>query len=448
MGTTKPPKVFMQVIVRDSLDEDKRVARFPKTAALAQTTTTTTTSSPSTKSNFMQLVVDQEQPKRNLFRDFLVENDPEQPFNRDSRRVANHPVKATFSPTSTLLTPPDANARFASYNSKPASLQDELKITSVHEHNWELTSDPTPRRKKKLPHTHPFRRILPKRARIVGVKSKNKPVFRKPKHHGVMTVEEFLERYPDSNQVQGAIPVPLLEPKHVRMVEFLATSRPPRKSSNKRQIHDHKKLDDMIDQLEKLIAFHQHQEAIPLADSLLVKPRGSGPSFRFAKTTESPKKLTRGFRKTPKLEFGFRPIIGKTPEVELLLNLTTTPAPTTTTTTASTTAATPTTRLPTLLHPDPFQTNFDDYNALRFPRLISKPAKSKPDFLRPNPRPDAFFFTTTSPPDTDNSIDTEDDTAGLTALFDMRKFFFIPTKLDDNRRANSPKRRFFSGLLL
>ena len=55
---------MMQVIVRDSLDEDRRVARFPKPSKnnTSSPESTTTTSKPR-----MQLVVENEAPEGNKF---------------------------------------------------------------------------------------------------------------------------------------------------------------------------------------------------------------------------------------------------------------------------------------------------------------------------------------------------------------------------------------------
>ena len=133
--------VFMQVVIRDSLDENKRVARFPKIIS--------TTPKP-----FMQLVIDQkEQTKKDRLKffvsndetrpggltihDLLVESDPEQSANtRPSRKSHHHPNEinltedqvtdeddlfplTTPSSTHTYLTPPSVDADYADYaNSK------------------------------------------------------------------------------------------------------------------------------------------------------------------------------------------------------------------------------------------------------------------------------------------------------------------------------------------
>ena len=131
----------MQVVIRDSLDENKRVARFPKISS------TTTTPKP-----FMQLVIDQkEQTKRDRLKffvsndetpggltinDLLVESDPEQSANTRPSRKSHHPNEisltedqvteeddlfplTTPSSTHTYLTPPSVDADYADYaNSK------------------------------------------------------------------------------------------------------------------------------------------------------------------------------------------------------------------------------------------------------------------------------------------------------------------------------------------
>ena len=73
----------------------------------------------------------------------------------------------------------------------------------------------------------------------------------------------------------------------------------------------------------RILANHKHKKAIPIgkfkakeeSNEVPVKPRGSGPSFRFSKSTTvaTPTKPIQQARKpikTPKLEFGFKPIIG------------------------------------------------------------------------------------------------------------------------------------------
>ena len=80
----------------------------------------------------------------------------------------------------------------------------------------------------RLPSSHPLRSIIPKTARVVGIQSikRNKAwlqgVNRNDKPPHIMTVEDFLKMYPNMNNIRGAIPVPLSEKKHVRMIELLA----------------------------------------------------------------------------------------------------------------------------------------------------------------------------------------------------------------------------------
>ena len=81
-----------------------------------------------------------------------------------------------------------------------------------------------------LPSTHPLRSILPKSARVVGIQSiKRKKAWlgqgvgRKDRRPHIMTVEDFLKRYPNMNKIRGAIPVPVRKQKHIRMIELLAS---------------------------------------------------------------------------------------------------------------------------------------------------------------------------------------------------------------------------------
>ena len=80
----------------------------------------------------------------------------------------------------------------------------------------------------RLPSSHPLRSIIPKTARVVGIQSikRNKAwlqgVNRHDKPPHIMTVEDFLKMYPNMNSIRGAIPVPISEKKHIRMIELLA----------------------------------------------------------------------------------------------------------------------------------------------------------------------------------------------------------------------------------
>ena len=80
----------------------------------------------------------------------------------------------------------------------------------------------------RLPSTHPLRSIIPKTARVVGIQSikRNKAwlqgVNRHDRRPHIMTVEDFLKMYPNMNKIRGAIPVPISDKKHIRMIELLA----------------------------------------------------------------------------------------------------------------------------------------------------------------------------------------------------------------------------------
>ena len=80
----------------------------------------------------------------------------------------------------------------------------------------------------RLPSSHPLRSIIPKSARVVGIQSikRNKGwlqgVNRRDKPPHIMSVEDFLKMYPNMKNIRGAIPVPLSEKKHIRMIELLA----------------------------------------------------------------------------------------------------------------------------------------------------------------------------------------------------------------------------------
>ena len=177
---------------------------------------------------------------------------------------------------------------YSSLGSSSPTLNDKFKITPLDAHIWvpvltphrgsstttSTTSKPTTTTtskkekrktglvvskssKKQLPSEHPFRRVIPKRARIIGLKRKARPGFRRKGargHHGVMTLGDFLDRYPTMDKVHGAVPVPLDDPEHITMIELLARSDKGPKST-KRQIvkvtPSPEKVDQMIKELDK-----------------------------------------------------------------------------------------------------------------------------------------------------------------------------------------------------
>ena len=131
------------------------------------------------------------------------------------------------------------------------SLQEELKITPLDAHIWvpvlsnrgnpkvaattttlgpPTTRKSTKRAKKKalsgsedqLPKGHPLRKVVPETARILGLKQRgrNRYLLKSPvapsqkaasgdlwkPGHGVMSVSDFLKRYPDMEKIHGAVP--------------------------------------------------------------------------------------------------------------------------------------------------------------------------------------------------------------------------------------------------
>ena len=132
------------------------------------------------------------------------------------------------------------------------SLQDELKITPLDAHIWvpvlsnrgspkvaatttlspTTTRKSTKRAKKKalagskdqLPKGHPLRKVVPETARILGLKQRgrNRSLLKSPvatsqwaqtasgdlwkPGHGIMSVSDFLKRYPDMEKIHGAVP--------------------------------------------------------------------------------------------------------------------------------------------------------------------------------------------------------------------------------------------------
>ena len=125
------------------------------------------------------------------------------------------------------------------------SLQEELKITPLDAHIWvpvlsnrgspkvaattttlspPTTRKSTKRAKKKalsgskdqLPKGHPLRKVVPETARILGLKqrgTRNRSLLKSQQQvkpgkpgHGVMSVSDFLKRYPDMEKIHGAVP--------------------------------------------------------------------------------------------------------------------------------------------------------------------------------------------------------------------------------------------------
>ena len=452
-----------------------------------------------------------------------------------------------------------------------------------------------------LPSTHPLRSILPKTARVVGIQSiKRKKAWlqgvnRHDKRPHIMTVEDFLKMYPNMKNIRGAIPVPVSEKKHIRMIELLASQSKDYSGKNKGLNVDHNgntnnfvestfhpkrqisqnsvlpnpvpstsyegaelrvepknketNLDDMLKELEKLIAeraekrvihfrplkpetssnnkFISAQENFILHDDPLrhekeeenrnhkvtpvvtIRPRGEGPSVRFTSTTKpsfsslvsfsnhedkisttptspittspTPFNTPNDFELSPKLEFGFKPIITAPSFSFSAPTLAATVNNTNPFKTKPNSINIPS--LSTKMNPsDPFQTLFDSVNgiietnnvkfATRYPRLIpsgfvnnnsGKKQKNKNIFknnfssssssdnnirvVKNNPliiksslnsiHGDPFFFTTTTTArptlvfSSQNDVDSVSSfpTSGISStLFDMRKFFFIPKK--------------------
>ena len=496
----KSKNVFMQVFIRDSLNEKERVARFPKpkspTAANASASSTTTRSTAATTRNsndgFLQLIIEQDaknRPSTNPLDNFLVENDPEKSQKRPLRRIAGQKSTAfpdalepkfvksqnatTFLPYVTFLTPPDAEAEFARYYAKKSHQENgfELGGRGRRPPNNGKSGENRDFEHRGFPSGHPFRKMIPPTGRVVGLR----PATRiNEEHHEVLSLEEFLKHYPKLERVRGAIPVPLKTKNHVRAVEVLANG-PKRSlkdagpesrenSQGKRQIPKDERLDEMKQLLEQLIREHSYKSVIPIPKTARRFLRNKKTSKRpKGRGTRDPKRINSG---KPELEFGFRPIVE---ESSSAARSTSESFESTSKRFGASKATFPDFEELSgvrFRHRDPYQTSFDEEHHIhRLPRHRLPPSLlSEENGIRPSPASDPFFFTTTTakpekiPTREERGYDEVLGSSISSSLFDMRKFFFIPANQNslsarnkgegedkDNRRnSNSGTRRFFS----
>ena len=104
----------------------------------------------------------------------------------------------------------------------------------------------------RLPSSHPLRSIIPKSARVVGIQSikRNKGwlqgVNRHDKPPHIMSVEDFLKMYPNMKNIRGAIPVPLSEKKHIRMIELLAAQSKAKNEVGKKSVGFKNDYNDIV----------------------------------------------------------------------------------------------------------------------------------------------------------------------------------------------------------
>lgn len=280
-------------------------------------------------------------------------------------------------------------------------------------------------RKQNLPHNHPLRQILPASARVVGIQPLRKiPLSNRggSKNTEIMTLTDFLKKYPTMEKMKTAaiVPVPVTDEKHIRMIELLAAKQKAKQKFNDEEMFA--ELEQLISKrAERKISFLHRQNLQHLQDDkpakpaeLAVRPRGGLPGPRFMTTTSS----SSPDQSSPKLEFGFVPIVDKSQTKSTLpaaLPIFTTPSP----------------RSAGSFH----FANFDaETDQLAAPRLPRQPSIIEDSFIGSNEISDdndAFFFTTTPKPyqgsvTSPSSLEIQDKIKP--GIFDMRKFFFIPTK--------------------
>ena len=374
--------------------------------------------------------------------------------------------RPTPKPSTFILTPPEVNAPIAKFFKSKG--------------NRRFTR-PKPLQKAKkpfqrLPHNHPLRKVLPPRARVVGIQPLRKiALSNRGKKAEIMTLHDFLKKYPDMEKMTktSIIPVPITDKKHIRMIELLAAKQAALAKAKKKG-ESTNELDEMFKELEQLISKraerkisfinsgknkHSHpgdKTSTTSGAGLAVRPRGGLPGPRFmttssgkttsVSTTKTPKSSTPVKTSTkkqnlsiPELEFGFIPITAST----------------------SSSLKTSTTQKPFLFKTSRpsgssrfrfsnFDDIIDDTDQLVAPRLPRQPPQSNHINLNSIESNeildssivdnDAFFFTTTPKPLKGESSASQSSVASSVSslnsetskfksgIFDMRKFFFIPTK--------------------
>ena len=353
----------------------------------------------------------------------------------------------TTQPPNFILTPPEPNAPIANFYGKSQKSQ----LTLSRPRKPSRPGKPSaPASQHRLPKNHPLRQVLPPSARVVGIQPLRKIALSNRGHSnsGIMTLNDFLAKYPDMEKMKrtSIVPVPVTEEKHIKMIELL-TKRHHRAHSGHKGAHQahethHNDLDEMFKELENLISKRAerkisfiHNKSKPEqseSSTLSVRPRGGLPGPRFMpknpeEVTSVPPKFTAPTKATttkstsfsPRLEFGFIPIIN------------TTPKPTTTT-------ASPKSHFFGGHNPHRFK--FDDIlhetDQLVAPRLPRQPIFNDIESNEISQDiNDPFFFTTTPKPLAGVSPAASQSTKIKPGIFDMRKFFFIPANSENS--ANS-----------
>ena len=241
-----------------------------------------------------------------------------------------------------------------------------------------------------LPARHPLTRVLPSRARVVGIKPlRSIPLSNRQNHPDLLTLSEFLNRFPEMNHVR-AIPIEV-EGRDADMIEHLARGNIHSKYKKKRK--------NLLEKLEAIISSSRESRKISPAATIKhipVQPRGKEPSQSIknlrvnAEQPESFAGEARSTLKIPELEFGFVPL-----------------------TSSATAKAVPVTPSSAIDGGSRNESSTED---------------------------GAFFFTTTEAPSTDNEkpVKGKKKKSKLSSLFDMRNLFYIPP-----HKKTKPKRRLF-----
>ena len=377
---TTPKPAFMQLVIQDPY------AEFRTYPGQESTTRRPVNLAKAAKGQDF-IFNDIELAPKKAERNFRRTNSKKRKNNRQTSLFNQRP--AAFEPLERFVTAPEIDAPFSDY-SRPGSRRRNRKKN---------LSKKKQLKKKKFPKGHPLSQILPKNARVVGIR----PLALSNRNNNphIMTLNDFLTQFSGDMGNIKAIPVPV-KGRQVNMIEKLKS--PGTLEPTER--------DQILSELDALIADRKFRDTkshvrekkvlkVP-GDSNAskmppVRPRGGGPGPRFFANGLDTVATAPGGKSDDflpsRLEFGFQP-----------LPTTTTAAPTTTTTTT------------------------------RSPSTV----------LEFETKKEAFFFTTTEA----STLETADEklpdrSARKTSLFDMRNLFYIPPLKKRNSNENK-FRTFFS----
>ena len=173
--------------------------------------------------------------------------------------------------------------------------------------------------KKLLPDSHPLTTILPPSSRVVGVRPLRPqlPLSNRQNDPAVMTLNEFLTKFPNMNNVQ-AIPVPV-KGTEAGVIRHLAHSGVRQGQS--------RNADFVLDELDSLVAarasrgINNDKNNNKIDQKVTVQPRGGKERFENEPIVKVPSQELEVpgpspappfITAAPKLEFGFQPLTAST----------------------------------------------------------------------------------------------------------------------------------------